>query len=425
MFKRKFRFEKVEIGDLVKFKILDKYLAKQDTIKYVAKQDTVSKEVKYLAKENKTYSVYYGRVVETNPAKESDHFNKEWKTNEYLTVHIDQNDKRLHYPIGLPIYIDRRSVLQIYHKKHLDYLTPRLALKHLWKDLIFREVKTTKYNKFLYAEYKYISKTGFERIKKFDSMEAAYSAVLPEYHRNIVAYYEDYFGFTKNKALRSNDIYYDKEIFLSKKCYCELDWSANPTGDFLVNEKGFNLISPSADSLICGIVENGEKGLFFRKWFICSKEFLTLWTMVCEPTDCSLFEQSGIIDDDVLTRLSASNIFKSSTIKSNNIWVKKEVNKKKKKIKDLDALMEELDTSCYSVNMNLSTDERRKKHQVYNLERCALYFPNRYKQIAQVLFHRGVLNSEEAISEDFSETVNYTSFQKKLLRNIMWSKKIL
>jgi hypothetical protein len=414
--KRNFRFEKVENGDLIKFKMLKS----QNSQKHIKGNIYSNSEINYNDSinndehkfTNEKYVVYYGKVVDAS------------KLN-YLGLTIDISEKKGNIFLDCPLYVDRRSVLQIYSSKYIEHLTPRLALKYLWKDFVFREVKTTKCNNLLYVEYKYVSPTGFERIKKFSSLEEAYANVPLEYHRNIVTYYNDYFGFTTNKALRDNDSYYDKEIFFSKKCYCELDWSSSPTGDFLVNEKGYNLINPAAESLICGIVENGEKGLFFRKWFVCSKEFLTLWTMVCAPNDPSLFEQSHIVDEDVSKLIKKDRIWITKTTKdSKNAKDSKDgKDRPKKKIKDFDVLLEELDTSYYSINMNLSLEEKKKKYKTYNLERCALYFPNRYKQIAQVLFYRGFMNEKIGNSEDFF--TEYTEFQKKLLRNILWSKSLV
>jgi hypothetical protein len=333
--------------------------------------------------DNRKYSTYTGKIVDLSK-------------NGCVGIRLDANEKRLDYPLGLTIYIDRRSILQVYPSKIVQYLTPRLALKHLWKDFIFREVKTTKCGNIKYAEYKYISKCGFERIKRFPTLEKAKSSIDFEYHKNIAVYYEDFFGFTTDKSLQYNDAYSDQEIFFSKKCYCELDWSKNPTGDFLVNEKGFNEVAPLTDAWICGTVENGEKGLFYRKWFVCSKEFFTLWTMVCDPNDDSLYEY-----------------------KKNGDFIEK------KKIKDFPTLLKELDTSHYSVDLKTDLKERRKNHLIHNLERAAMYYPNRYKQVAEVLFSNGFLKQEESslsYSDDFSQ--EHTPFQKKLVRNILWSKRV-
>ena len=319
----------------------------------------------------------------------------------YIGVKIDENDKRADYPLGLTIYIDRRQIVQVYSMKLVENLTPRLALKHIWSDLVFREVKTTKCTNLLYVEYRYIGKTGFEKIKRFKTLEEAYSNVSPEYHNNVIPCYEEYYGFTTSRAIRGNDNHFDREIFFSKKCYGEIDcWSNKPTGDF-INERAYNNETPFPETLICGIVENGEKGLFYRKWFVCSKEFLILWTMVCEPYDSSLYE----------------NVY--DTIWNSN-WNK--IEKPKRKIKDFDKLIQDLDTSFYSINLKQELKTRRFKYLSHNLERSALYFPNRYKQIAEVLFSKGYIiknDDTKSYSEDFT---NYTSFQKSLIKNILWPK---
>lgn len=378
------RFE-INEGDYVKFKGIKN------------QKDLLDEESEELFKNEKfKYSTYFGKIVDISRT-------------EYVGVQLDANDKRLDYPLGLTIYIDQRQILQVYSPTVVEHLTPRLALKHLWKNFIFREVKTTKCSNLLYVEYRYISKVGFERVKRFPSIEEAYSNISYEYHKNIVPCYEDYYGFTTEKSIRNNDNYYDKEIFFSKKCYSELDWSKNPTGDFLVNERGFNNERPSAGQLICGIVENGEKGLFFRKWFVCSREFLTLWTMVCDPTDLSLTENPRISFFDP----------------ANNDWNK--IEKNKRRVKDFSKLLKDLDTSSYSVDLKTDLTERRRKHLTHNLERAALYYPNKYKQIAEIIFSRGSLSkSENSISEYSDDFIqSYTSFQKKLIRNILWPKKVI
>lgn len=336
----------------------------------------------------KKNTIYYGTILDVSRTG-------------FLGVKIDENDKRNDYPLGLTVYIDRRQVLQVYSAKIVQHLSPRLALKNIWSDFVFREVKISKCNNLMHVEYRYIGKIGFEKVKRFHSLEQAYSNVSPEYHSNVVPCYADFFGFTTIKAVRNNDNYYDREIFFSKKCYCELDWSNNPTGDFMLNERGFNNESPLPDTLICGIVENGEKGLFYRKWFICSKEFLTLWTMVCDPGDSSLSE----------------TVYHEVDPQSWN-----RIEKPKKRPKDLDKLMKELDTSFYSVNLKLDLKERRRKYMSHNLERAALYYPNRYKQIADILFSKN-LSKNLSKSEEF-HLEDLTKFQKKLIKNILWSKRV-
>lgn len=336
----------------------------------------------------KTCNVYYGKIYDIS------------SRSGYIGVKIDPNDKRYDFPLGLVIYIEKKQILQIYSAKIAEHLTPRLALKNLWCNFIFREVKTTKCNNLLHVEYNYVGKNGFAKIKRYKTLEEAFSKVPSEFHHNIVPCYSEYYGFTTDKAIRNNDVHYDREIFFSKKSYVELDWSANPTGDFLFNERGYNARNPQPDSLICGIVENGEKGLFYRRWFLCSREFLTLWTMICEPSNSSLYEINNTFNCD---------------------WNRIE---KRKKIKEFDKLLQELDTSFYSVNLKLDMEERKKKFIYYNIEKAALFFNSRYKQIAEIVFSKGYNNKEltYTFSEDYK--IKYNSFQKHLIRNILWPKKL-
>ncbi len=360
------RFE-INVGDYIKFKNLN--------------EET-----------DKEFKVYYGRVSSLD----------------VRTGHIgvQVNDKVLDFPPGLTIYIEKKQVIQVYNSKMVPHLTPRLSIKHLWSDFIFREVKTTKCSNLLYAEYHYIGKNGFEKIKRFKTVEEAYNTIPLEFHKNIVTCYEDFFGFSKCKSLKNNDVYSDKEIFFSKKCFTELDWSDNPTGDFLINERGYNLENPEPDSIICGIVENGEKGLFYRKWFLCSQEFMTLWTMVCDPSDSSLYETEVLRSNE---KTDWARVAKHKVVE--------------KKIKSFDKLLSSLNTSSYSPDLSLELTARKIKYHVRNLEKAALYYNTRYKQVAEVLFSRGFLQGRLDVSSfEEDSKFSYTKFQKRLIRNLLWCK---
>ena len=378
-------FKDCQIGDLVKFKDI--------------KESDKDKMKRGIYVEEK-YSTYYATVVDVS-------------SKSHLGININPKDKRLDYPNGLTIWIDRRSILQIYPQNIIPHLTPRLSLKHIWQDLIFREVKTIKCKNLKYVRYNYINKSGLNRIKQFKNLEEALRNINLDQHKNISQHFDEYYGFTSDKAIRNNDKYYDQEIFFSKKCYCELDLSeTNPTGDFILNYREYSDIAPRAGSLICGLVEKGEKGLFFRKWFVCSRQFLTLWTMVCEPKDSSL------------KKIDNSNISFEHLLK-NEVSVRE---KSKEKLKSLDMLLEELDTSCYQINFNLDISERQKRYVFQNLEKVALFFPNRYKKICNLLFENGFLKKEDSYgasrsySEDEMEDFDY--FQKKFIKNIMWSSRM-
>ena len=364
------------------------------------KQEEKEEKEEFEFSRKRNYSIYYGKVVEVDE--------------ENVGVLINEK-KNSDFPPGIPIYIDRRCIIQLFNQKLVANISPRLALKNLWKNLIFREVKITKQHLLRHVEYKYLNKYGLERTRRFLTMEEAQTKIAPEYHKNLHPCYTEYYGFTKNKFIRVNDIYNDKEIFFSKKCYCELDFSDNPTGDFILDERGFNHVPPATDALICGIVENGEKGLFFRKWFVCSNEFLTLWTMVCEPQHPTLKENKYVI----MTKDNAETL-----------------EDKKRKIKDFDVLLKELDTSRYSVNINSYSfpqipanndnfsNPQSKKHTTYNLERAAIYYTNRYQQVASAVFHSSNKTPHTFSASMSMEFPEYTEFQKKLIQNLLWVKHV-
>ena len=379
--KKLFRFNSYQVGDWVKFKSIRPHIKEK------------MKQGIYVEKK---YEAYCGRVTDTS--REG-----------FLGVCLNKEDKRMDFPKGLTIWIDKRSILQIYPEKIVKHITPRLALKHIWKDLIFREVKTTKSSNIRGVYYNYINKSGFPRTKKFSSYEDAVRNVEPDYHRNIRVHYDEYFGFTGDRVVRNNDPYYDKEIFFSKKCYSELDWAdKHPTGDFLLNERAFNHVPPKPGSLICGLVENGEKGLFFRKWFVCSREFLLLWTMICDPKDHSLIENNT-------PKLSFENLQSGEDI-SKKVVVR---------IKPFYKLLRELSTSGYKIDLRKDLKERQRKYIVYNLERGALYYSNRYRKVAEIVFTKGqLLNQSLTDSKSYSDDYkdDYTPFQKRLIRNILWQK---
>ena len=168
-----------------------------------------------------------------------------------------------------------------------------------------------------------------------------------------------------------------------------------------------NDIPARPGSLICGLVEKGEKGLFFRKWFVCSRQFLLLWTMVCDPKDSSLKQNTY------------------SNISFEHLRSSEEMFKKKSKIKSLDTLLEQLDTTCYRLDFSNSVKERQKRYVFHNLEKVSLYFSNRYKKICNVLFNNrdGVLNSNN-YNGLYDDTDMYTNFQHNLLKNILWMTKL-
>lgn len=251
-------------------------------------------------------------------------------------------------------WINPTSIIQHYPNTIIPKLTIRLVLKTLWKDIIFRKVKIVKPCNIVKIRQNYINSSGFLRIKTVKSIDNLDN--LDNYQMQCY----NYFGFTDKNKLRTNDIHNDKEIFFSKKCYSELNLNIKPiTGDFSTNN--FKNVLPKDNSYICGLVENGEKGLFYRKWFICSKEFMTLWTIFCDSSHESL--------------------------KLNN------------NPKTWDRLMLDLDTNKYS-------------NESFNVEKCAIYTPNIYQIIAKTLF--------DNIDMDYDDL--YKTYTQRIKEDLLWMK---
>ena len=255
---------------------------------------------------------------------------------------------------GNRVWISPISITRHYPADSIQHLSIRLILRERWRNFIFREVKTIKAKDPYLVSYHYVNDSGFTRVKKFNNVTEAQREVPYELSKNINVHFKDYFGFTTDRTIRNNDIHYNQEVFFSKKCYGELNLDGKViTGDYSPR-RGFKSIPPRPKQYVCGLVENGEKGLFYRKWFICSKEFLTLWTMICEPDHYSLKKK---VDNKYVT-------------------------------KKLDEIMDELDGSHYDVSENSDTniEEIKKKYTYHNVENLILYIPDVYQRVIKAIF---------------------------------------
>ena len=272
------------------------------------------------------------------------------------------------------IWITASAVVRHYNSSIIKKLSPRLLLKEKWKNFIFREVKTIKAKDPYLITYHYINESGFIRTDKFKTLIEAQRSVPYELIENIQVHYRDYFGFTTDQIIRNNDAYSNQEIFFSKKCYSELNLNGEViTGEF-TSRRGFKTIPPKAKQYVCGLVENGEKGLFYRKWFICSKEFLMLWTMICESDHFSL------------------------KIKKDGKYI----------TKSLEDILNELDTSCYNFSDG-SVNGYVSDYVFNNIENYALYVPDMYQRVVKALF-----------CNETSDDNDLYDYNVKIRNDLMW-----
>ncbi len=277
------------------------------------------------------------------------------------------------------IWISPSSITKHYPRSTIKHLSVRLILKDLWKLFIFREVKTIKAKDPYLVTYQYVNNSGFVRTEKYRNLSEAQRKVPYENNRNIEVHYRDYFGFSTDQTIRNNDIYYNQEIFFSKKCYGELNLDGKTiTGEFS-SRRGFKTVPPRAKQYICGLVEHGEKGLFYRKWFICSKEFLTLWTMICEPDHFILKQKK---DGKYVT-------------------------------KTLSDILKDLDGIHYDVtNSDILLVDKQNQFRIYNIENQIIYIPDIYQKVVQAMFNPRGLSESDGL-HDYSE---------KIKRDLMWMK---
>jgi hypothetical protein len=275
-------------------------------------------------------------------------------------------------------WINPGSVTEHYPKSQIQSLSLRLLLKKLWKNLIFREVKTVKTKEPYAITHQYINESGFVRSSRYRSVNEAMAMVPPKFHDNIRMLYTDYYGFTTDRIVRSNDRYYDQEIFFSRKCYGELNLAGDNITAKFPPRRGFSMVPPYKKQYVCGLVGKGEKGLFYRKWFVCSDEFLKLWTMIFYPSHSSLRD---------------SNFSPKS----------------------MAGLIQELDTSHYNTMNNhaMSIDQKREEYQVHNVESTAVCFPDLYQKIAKAICSGGNKSNTDSM---------YLTYEEQLHKDLLWMK---
>lgn len=325
-------------------------------------------------------------------------------------------------------WVNPESIVRHYPKERIPQLTPRIILRETWKDFVIREIKTVKAKDLELISYDYINDSGFVRTESFPSVDVALKNVDINKHCNIHTHYKDYFGFTTHRALRNNDIYCNQEIFFSRKCYGELNLNGTPiTGNFSLR-RGFKSIPPRKKQFICGLVEMGEKGLFYRKWFICTNEFLTLWTMICEPEHYSLRNKINNIYvtkslDELLKELDTSiyslpyldnfldnhpdNQQENKTNENKTEWKKiKETKTEGKKIKETKTEGNKIEGKKFK-----ETKTEEIEYRSYNVENHVLYIPNIYQNIATALFRPNRNNDDM-----------YLTYEERLRSDLVWMK---
>lgn len=353
-------YNKIRQGDVVKFKYIYEIWSEEISVPTITRDDNDLYDLS--SSKNTIKEILTGQVkaLGKNSLLYDDNL-----------VGIKTNNDTL-------LWISYSDIVQWIPENFLSKLTIRTVLRNMWTNLIFREIKTVKTKKLESVHYKYINSDGLLRTKIFRTLDEAYYHVPRKYHRNIQPCYQDYYGFTTDNVVRPSDPYHGREIFFSRKCHTEIDMT---TGIFQ-NERSTNKYPPVRNQYICGLVENGEKGLFFRKWFLCSDQFITLWTMLCDP--------------------------ESKTLRYRN--------SQGAKIKTLAMLYRDLSCKHYQIDYESIIEDRANNYRIANFEKTALYQKDIYINMAKAIFENKY--QIEKLYDD-------SEYRHNFYKNVMWMTKWL
>lgn len=150
----------------------------------------------------------------------------------------------------------------------------------------------------------------------------------------VIAKYGHYDGRTGKQPLRDNDPYGGTSIYYASHSrhggrYGELDLRGDCKfgGGRNMTDLKDPLVAPHRDQILCGKVAVNDKGLYYKRWFLCSPQFLYLVTMlrrgysiesremILKRTDCScygsaggnagIYEQNAISGDNLYWHIAA------------------------------------------------------------------------------------------------------------------------
>lgn len=113
-----------------------------------------------------------------------------------------------------------------------------------------------------------------------------------------VPYYSSYYGYSREQPSRKiGDLWEDKPIYFHSRGASIIDFNKHYTGNWQTSDRNNNVLPtpPIHKSMIYGIVEDGERGPYFKSWSVVTPEFLMFWTLIMynnnNPTTKDLTQQ--------------------------------------------------------------------------------------------------------------------------------------
>jgi hypothetical protein len=167
---------------------------------------------------------------------------------------------------------------------------------------IFRRVKSIV--TFAPKVYKVMGVDDTGEVKVMDTVSESNDHTLSReiIEQNTIELCSQYSFFVGGKTLRPNDTLEGITIkgVKPKKVDVVVDHLSTRVCGRAESE-----VMPRHNDLICGKVEKGEKGYFFSQWFICSDQFMRMWTAILYPECLALGERDD--DEFVRRRLMSGN----------------------------------------------------------------------------------------------------------------------
>lgn len=251
-------------------------------------------------------SIYVDEEVDCNPSQGVKWYTRLEKNNEGLHRPLDEREwiYDLHYvrtPIKRINFSIKRTDIERYKSASTDGERFKILLRGRWKDLVMRKVKMVKVPEKVLGVSKYVmdERGNVDTCRGWDTWGSVPDKIEPDtFYDN---YYSNYFGFARKFGEDAKDIHFSRD---SKSCkYVGLDFNVNHTCWFSgwANHMG-GYHPPLVNQFICGIVEQGEKGPYFSKWFICSDQFFHFYKFIMsesEYTKRKTDELLKLVDTDV------------------------------------------------------------------------------------------------------------------------------
>lgn len=205
--------------------------------------------------------------------------------------------------------------------------------------------------------------------------------------------YTFFFGFTSAVHVREPEPFKGSQIFFDSRSYAELDFDSDQSGWFSSDKRLWECSSaPQPNDLVCGIVEQTNRGPAYKKWFKCSEQFLLLYTILFYPKHNTLLAKDG-----KLSKTCSESPFKGHGLKSTHqiprlSSLSAGVSDGQGLIpKPQKQLMEELMTAPYLSwisDPHISVDEKIRSMSSCDLtcERAATKHSNVYTKIASAIW---------------------------------------